>query len=662
MMRRVLLILCVFSLSLYPILAQEGLNLPTELYVLVNEGRVDRYGLGTEGVISATPADQFVIDFGASPDGDWLAYRLETGLVIANVLTQNGELVDSNAGIPPMRGDGASIAWSPDTRKLAYTANNALRVYFRLTIPPQTPTFVDVTDSFQGQGFAELVWSPNGRYLAARSVAENIWQVYQVENNAVTLVSIVPPAADVVWLSSDALLFAPLDGGLTVMDLAQANAQIPLIRSVNVYDVLYVTREGIIQAFRRTVNPADDSVSGQYVTIDPNTTTITDVGTESIDFTLLRDVRWTPDGAFVTAVQSNVLLLFNPLGGVGFPLPTSGVVAYGWGEVPLPVVEGYAVPQNLFFIAPDDNGVRQMWQVFRDATPPLPLTRAESDVTGYTLSPDGFTVAYSSDSQLWLQRLNDGSEPIVLADLRHNDDSFPDFSPDGQTLAYTDGGIWMVPTIGGEPSLLLPDNVSEETSIASQQYSRPRYAVNFGAMLVDILYAEGSGTGLLDINSGELRELFYGYQNARWLYDGRILTFATLDAFSQAGAQITPFNDLETPQIILPNTVSVTSATLIPQRRVEDLRVILDGGEAIGPYPLQVYNFRDGAGLTPLLEQGFMRQPKLSPDGTVIAGLVRARRGDDGYLRGQLTLLDVASGEQVRFVLPMSVSHVTWQR
>ena len=62
-----------------PLLAQDGLNLPSALYVLTAEGRVDRYGLGAEGVRMITPEDEFVIDFGVAPDGNWLAYRTEIG-------------------------------------------------------------------------------------------------------------------------------------------------------------------------------------------------------------------------------------------------------------------------------------------------------------------------------------------------------------------------------------------------------------------------------------------------------------------------------------------------------------------------------------------------------------------------------------------------------
>lgn len=661
-MRRIVWIIgVVWMMGLWPLSAQDAFNLPTELYVLLNEGRIDRYGLGAEGVQPVTQGGQFAIDFGVSPDGDWIAYRLEAGLVVADVLNGDGQIVDSAAGFPPIRGDGASIAWSPDSRQLAYTADLALRVYFRLPASQQDPYAVDIDGSFQQEGFGALLWSPTGRYLAVRNAVEPVWQIYRVDANlgTVELVSIVPPSADLTWVGADMLLFAPLDGGLVTMDLAQVNTQRVVLRSPNVYTALHINPDGQIQALRRRVDVGGGTVSGQYVQINTQTGALIEEGASPFDITQVRDLRWTPDGAFITGLKAGVLLLINPTDGNGFTIPSGEAVAYGWGRALLPTVDGYAVPSNLFFIARDEDGVAQVWQLFRDATPPTPLTRATADVTAYTLSPDGFTVAYFSGGVLWTQQLNDGSEAQPRYTLNHTAYRL-DFSPDGGTLAYDDGtgNVWTADVGGaGEPSIAL----AYDEALA-RGFARPRYAPNFGAMLVDILTEESGGTGLLDTTSGELRELFYGYQNAHWLYDGRIMTFAPQGPFYQAGVQITPFNDLDTPQIVLPDSVSVRSAALVPQRRTEDVRVIFDGGEVIGPYPLRVYNFRDGAGLTPLLERGFAASPQLSPDGTTVAGYVQPVRGADGTQWGALTLVDVASGEQVRLSVPAPVRDVWWQR
>lgn len=659
--KRLIALIFIFGLAgLFVSRAQDAFNLPTPLYILRNEGSLERYGLGAEGVQTVSPEGAFVIDFNAAPDGNWLAYRTNEGLYLSEILGGTRLLIDESAGIPPLRGEGTTIAWASDVSKLAYTVDNSLRVFFRLPQPPLTPSFVNVADSIDGQGFAELSWSPLGSFLAARNISNDIWQIYRVAQNQLTLASIVPLSGDIAWRTDTQLIFAPLDGGLFQMDLAQANLQTPLMPTDVIYDVLYLADAQTLVAFTRPLsNSSVGFGQGVYSRVDLATQTRTEVGTEPL---ALDGLRWTPNAEFTVMFGGGVLALVNPADGSGFSLPIQSAVAYGWGQPPLPTVEGYPISSNLFFLAADENGVQQVWQLFRDGSPPQPLTRAAEDVSGYTLSPGGFVVAYSSASQLWLQPLNSNAEPTPLVRLSHNENAMPAFNRDGQQLAYMDGGIWTVPTSGGEPSLLAPDSLSEDPAAAVRVLARPRYSDVFGTLLVDVAYREGGTTGLLDLTSGELRELPFGYLNARWLYNGDILTFAEQGATSQAGVQITQVNDLDAPRVVLPPQISIVEARLIASNVAEDVRVIL-GNSNEGPYPLRIFNYRDGAGLNPVLERGFMQYPRLSADGGYVAGYVRIVQPTETRQEalGRLTLLNVATGEQVRLAFPELVSQIRWQ-
>src|SRR5262249_39795244 len=93
-----------------------------------------------------------------------------------------------------------------------------------------------------------------------------------------------------------------------------------------------------------------------------------------------------------------------------------------------------------------------------------PLTFDSGVSTSPTISTDGKLVAYASDRagegnlDLWVQPLTAGARPIRLT-KDPPDDEDPSVSPEGGQIVFRSnrggGGIYVVPSLGGEERLLV---------------------------------------------------------------------------------------------------------------------------------------------------------------------------------------------------------------
>ncbi len=206
------------------------------------------------------------------------------------------------------------------------------------------------------------------------------------------------------------------------------------------------------------------------------------------------------------------------------------------------------------------------------------------------ISPDGKMVAYASDREgkgnldIWVQQTA-GGRPIRLTSTEA-DERDPSFSPDGSRVAFRSerkgGGVYTVPTLGGEPHLLAAGGrrprFSPHGDLVAYWVGREHLAGNEGMGAVFVIPVEG----------GESVGLGYG-RSPIWSPDGQVLLFLRMRlrspvpewaVVSAEGGEPVPTGAMEAiRQTKLsgdPNNAHRT--VFVPQDWLPDGRVLFSGG------------------------------------------------------------------------------------
>ncbi len=606
-MRRLLaLLMMIVAGTIGTLYAQDdGLNLPTALYILLNEGQIERYSVGVGGVAEVTPEDVFVVDFGISPDGRWLAYRAQDGLFTQDMAADDFVPVmiepAQTANFPPYRRGGQTMTWSPTGGTLAYTTDYGARIAFE--IATATPRFADIAVS----PLANLVWSAEGAYLAAEA-DDNIWWVYRRDGYNMVLAGALPSSIGAAWLDNTRLIFAPEAGGLYLIDFANQNQQTELQAPPRLYRYPTVRADGDIAVFTRLVSDAGLEETQAYLRqlrFNDGQTTVLDTSTIPVE---LSGITWAPRGELTVAARGGVLILLQPSSGQGFPLPVANVVAFGWGGLQEDVADTLDVAG--YFLANDVLNLAQVWRI-RPDEPAQVLTAGFEDVLSYALNRNGRSLAYVTEGALWLlDTTNDSAEPQVIAEV---DDSTRglNFSADGGLIFYADDeGLWQVQAAAGStPRLLL-------TNTEGVIYDAPQYAPNINAILIKTSPGRGE-FAFFDLSSEALL-MIGAYDNAAWMSDGRILAWNN----TLSGAQIAIVNPTTDP-------AGVTSLANLPGEHVYDFRqadlanfrLVVGGISPRAPGFMRIINLPI-TGDNPLTVSIFpaVTYPALSPDGERVVG------------------------------------------
>jgi hypothetical protein len=331
-----------------------------------------------------------------------------------------------------------------------------------------------------------------------------------------------------------------------------------------------------------------------------------------------------------------------------------------------------------YYIAADSSGIRQVYQqMLENTNDSRQITHAASDIINFGVAYDGLSIAYLTSDQLWLQPIHtDEAEPLAPITATQFLSS-PVYSPDGQFIAYTDNGVWLL-DLGTRVSHQILENVAltEDASNAREfRIYQPNFFVpgddgKAAQLIVDIGVWEWSTSGVYDLATGELQELAvedHLHTSLLPLSDGRVLLYGNNGMDGQFALHMAEsLDDINTYTKVL-DFSEVTDATLWANQAVEIapgvVRIygpgIATDVEGHNDFYFDYDVNTDTASevhavtLTSQMEQNVLSGP-LSPDATIVSVYV-------GTLDGDLKLLDLATGETIAADFPTSASAFHWQ-
>ncbi|NIM94928.1 MAG: hypothetical protein GTO18_14600 [Anaerolineales bacterium] len=204
------------------------------------------------------------------------------------------------------------------------------------------------------------------------------------------------------------------------------------------------------------------------------------------------------------------------------------------------------LPAPLIYLKGDDEGVdpgsQNLWRLEADGVTETQLTDEEVPITGFDVSPVDGAIVYATFSDNDLYRIEaDGSRRTLLFDGpemsippeqgRARQLSNLAWSPDGEQISFGLDGIYIIPATGGEPRLLLADEVSGEVLSQADRYYRLLSWSPDGAQILALegFGYEGAGYAVVNVDDGQVISLGGAIRccSPSWSLDGESFYFGS---------------------------------------------------------------------------------------------------------------------------------------
>jgi Tol biopolymer transport system component len=420
---------------------------------------------------SGQPVDRTADSAGAdrypscSPDGQWIAFysaREGGGYFLMPAIGGSARKV---AQWPPSGMAAVQPGWSPDSARLAYAWFEDGRLSLEiLTLASGESRKMPLADRPPNAAVLDLTWSPDGRWLAyTRAISSNaatseLWLTRASDGESRQLTDGMTREASPAWPPDAAALYFISDRGGTndLWRYALGRDGLPIGAAEQIAAGIGMNRVAFTPGGNRIAYTRGRLVRNAFRVpiLDDRPATWADAAQLTFDEATVESVDVARDGR---------LFLDSDRGGNWdvWMLPRSG------GELQQittdPAIDAGAqwTPDGGGFVFYSNRtGHREIWTMPMGGGPARQVTRGESERIYPAWSPDGreiVAVQYGGGGGLLVSPAQGGQERRLTDGVR---DRFPDWSPDGQWIAFDsvrDGvlrQIWRVPASGGQPERL----------------------------------------------------------------------------------------------------------------------------------------------------------------------------------------------------------------
>lgn len=398
--------------------------------------------------------------------------------------------------------------------------------YQVLRVDPETGAQTVISP--QGQPVIDFDISPDGGWMVYRTTSNNAVVVSQIEQNSgyvlefdVGMPSTSSAAQTIAWAPDASAIACIVPGGIRIAEIGAEEYGAPLFSLIQ-GDWIELYWLGPDTLIASDASAQTTRISG-------------DLG--SWEIAPAPDQPARPQPTVPSYLTDQGVMLENNL-----PVPgTAGALSFRWGPPLAPVLADLSVlPRDLYFLAPDANGVYQLWRQPENGDTRYAVTAEPAPVTDYAIAPSGQQVAYVAGNAIFTTGVDGWNRREIT---RPFSGEYPniavDWSPDGTRLAFSDEvGVWTIPADASQPPLQVAAHVSWQENATPGDVRRfmfPQWSPDSTRLLVTIGYYEGSGPGVVDLSTGQITELSMSGSQHTWADASHVIAWASGWGYQQPG-------------------------------------------------------------------------------------------------------------------------------